>query len=191
MHRESINMLRVNVDQIPEDGLVVRIDASYDKFPGLGEVCLQEEISFASPLHLDIRVRIISNFVEASGKIGTSVNLACSRCLVPFTQEIVTPFEALYTEEVPDPELPEADGEIELTSEAIDVFPILGKQMDLSEAIREQVLLALPVRPLCREDCKGLCAGCGADLNQGSCGCQGEAVDPRFAVLKNLKIEKH
>ena len=183
-----MDRLRLNVDQIPEEGLVVRIDASHDKFPGLGEVCLQEEIAFASPLHLEIQVRRVSNFVEASGTIGTAVNLACSRCLAPFSQNLTTDFEATYSEAVPDPALGVEDGDIELTPEVMDVFPFHGREIDLSEAIQEQVLLALPVQPLCRDGCKGLCARCGADLNQGDCGCGGKAVDPRFAVLKNLKI---
>ena len=62
-------------------------------------------------------------------------------------------------------------------------------EIDLTEAVQEQILLSLPLRPLCREDCKGLCPGCGEDLNKGACGCSGKAVDPRLAVLGNLKLE--
>ena len=62
-----------------------------------------------------------------------------------------------------------------------------GEEIDVSPMLRERMLLALPTLPLCREDCRGLCAQCGSDLNAGPCGCPRAAGDPRFAVLRNLK----
>jgi uncharacterized protein len=63
-----------------------------------------------------------------------------------------------------------------------------GDHIDVSPLIQEQVLLALAVRPLCREDCEGLCPSCGGNLNLTACGCRKESVDPRLAVLRNLKV---
>lgn len=65
-----------------------------------------------------------------------------------------------------------------------------GKEIDLSPAIREQVLLQIPSSPLCREDCKGLCPKCGKDLNAGDCGCDRAVMDPRWAALKGIQLEK-
>ena len=62
-----------------------------------------------------------------------------------------------------------------------------GKEIDLSPAIREQILLSVPPPPLCREDCKGLCPSCGKDLNEGECGCDRAVVDPRWAALKGIQ----
>lgn len=65
-----------------------------------------------------------------------------------------------------------------------------GDAVDLTPLVREQVLLALAERPLCREDCRGLCPRCGANLNEAPCGCRTETVDPRLAVLRTLKIQR-
>jgi uncharacterized protein len=74
--------------------------------------------------------------------------------------------------------------------ETVDEEVYDGKEIDLGEAIREQILLALPPAPLCREDCKGLCATCGKDLNEGECGCDRAVHDPRWDALKALQLEK-
>ena len=70
----------------------------------------------------------------------------------------------------------------------MDAEPFDGKTIDLDPIIREQVLLALPVSVLCREDCKGLCTVCGEDLNEKDCGCERKVVDVRLAKLKDIKL---
>ena len=61
-----------------------------------------------------------------------------------------------------------------------------GKGIDVDEVVKEQILLAVPTRMLCREDCKGICPECGTDLNKGECACKKDDIDPRWAALKNL-----
>ena len=178
------------MDRIPDEGFTIRSSGSIDGFAALKDVAVEENIRFDSPLEMEIRLRRVSRFVEASGLLRSSVHLSCSRCLGHFSQPLSIPFEATYSEEAPAAESPGEAAEIEVTAESIDLFPFHGKEIDLVEAIQEQVVLALPLRPLCREDCKGLCPGCGADLNQGACECAEKPVDPRFSVLKNLKLDK-
>lgn len=181
--------MRVNVDRIPDEGLTIYASESADRFPALKDAILGGEFSFNSPLEMEIRLRWISRFVEASGLLRTSVRLSCSRCLGDFFQPLSIPFEATYSEEAPVSEASGEGAEVELTAESIDLFPFHGREIDLTEAVQEQVLLALPLRPLCREDCRGLCPRCGADLNQGACECTEKPMDPRFAVLKGLKLD--
>jgi uncharacterized protein len=64
-----------------------------------------------------------------------------------------------------------------------------GKELDLAPAIREQMLLSMPLAPLCDEECKGLCPACGKDLNEGECGCDRTAIDPRWAALKGIQLD--
>jgi len=68
-----------------------------------------------------------------------------------------------------------------------ETYPIHGDHIDLEPMAREAVVLGLPLAPLCRPDCKGLCPSCGADLNQGPCGCPPAAADPRWAALDALR----
>jgi uncharacterized protein len=80
--------------------------------------------------------------------------------------------------------------EIELDETDLDISYYKGDSIAISDLLREQLLLMLPVKPLCRPDCAGLCASCGKDLNEGSCTCSKRNVDPRFAILENL-LEKN
>jgi uncharacterized protein len=82
---------------------------------------------------------------------------------------------------------PEAEGSFDPQTADEELYR--GKTIDLAPALREQVLLATPPSPLCREDCKGLCATCGKDLNQGDCGHLHKPADPRWEALKALKLE--
>lgn len=185
----SVKTLQVNVDRIPDEGLTIQAQEPADSFPPLKDAARGEAFRFDAPLQMEIRLRRVSNFVETSGRIRTTVHLTCSRCLGGYAQALSIPFEATYSEEASTPEASGEGAEIELTTEAIDLFPFRGRDIDLSDAVSEQVLLALPFRPLCREGCKGLCPRCGANLNQGVCECTEQPVDSRFAVLKNLKID--
>jgi uncharacterized protein len=75
----------------------------------------------------------------------------------------------------------------ELTEAEMSVAVFDGEGLDVDEIVKEQILLAVPTRMLCREDCKGICPECGIDRNTGECSCVADNIDPRWAALKNLK----
>ena len=80
----------------------------------------------------------------------------------------------------------ESSGVAELTEAEMSVSVFDGQAIDVDEMVKEQILLAVPTRMLCREDCKGICPECGTDLNVGECKCVKDDIDPRWAALKNL-----
>lgn len=108
----------------------------------------------------------------------------CSRCLTPFALSLDVRFEEEFIEgEEPD----ESDEEDALGEGDRAVTYYQGDEIDLTDALRENILLELPMKPLCSEDCLGLCPTCGANRNEASCGCGAQsAVDPRLAALKDL-----
>jgi uncharacterized protein len=114
--------------------------------------------------------------------LDTEVELTCSRCLSQFLYQMTLNFEEEYLPTIdavsgaPLP-LPE-----EASTFTIDEHHIL----DLTEAIRQYALLAVPMKPLCREECAGLCQNCGKNLNQGPCDCPAQDVDPRWSKLTKL-----
>jgi DUF177 domain-containing protein len=118
----------------------------------------------------------------------------CKRCLKPVRLE--EPVELIRTY-VPEDQAVNAPGE-HRSGEAEGSFDpgladeesYAGKEIDLSSAVREQILLQIPSSPLCREDCLGLCPKCGKDLNEGECGCDRAVMDPRWAVLKGIQLQK-
>jgi uncharacterized protein len=109
--------------------------------------------------------------------------LGCSRCLEPFALPLHLHFDLLYT---PRPEQVSA-GESRVDEEEFTVVHFDGGRIDLDALLAEQIYLGLPLKPLCREDCRGLCPRCGTNLNQGSCECPtGPEPDPRLSPLKAL-----
>jgi uncharacterized protein len=120
---------------------------------------------------------------DVEGLIRAELELECTRCLEKIDKEFEIPFEAAFVA----PENYTQAKEAELNAGDLDVSILEGNELDLSELVREQILLNLPEQVFCREDCKGLCEKCGANRNLINCNCEENEVDPRWAALKNLK----
>jgi len=122
--------------------------------------------------------------IAFAGAIATVATLRCSRCLEPYGLPLDTRFDLLYTAE---PERDARGGESRIDKDSFTEVHYDGARIDLDSLLAEQIYLALPLKPLCRDDCRGLCPRCGANLNAGACGCPEERVpDPRLAALKKL-----
>jgi uncharacterized protein len=128
-----------------------------------------------------IRKSIVQTDVE--GNITTDVEVECVRCLQPVNLSLDVPFNAAFVTAENYTQAAEA----EIKEQDLDVSIFEGDQIDLTELVREQILLALPEQVFCREDCKGLCQKCSANRNLIDCTCEEKEVDPRWAALKNLK----
>jgi uncharacterized protein len=118
-----------------------------------------------------------------SGHLRGELELLCSRCLEAFATPVVTDFDLTY---VPRAENV-GEGEVEVEEDDLSTAFYLDDQIDLGQLIAEQFQLALPMKPLCRDDCRGLCPQCGTNLNTGSCDCNVKWSDPRLEALKQLK----
>ena len=105
----------------------------------------------------------------------TEIELICSRCGKPFTIPVEGALCAQFVDGAPD----ESDGEA-------DIFSIEKDHADIAAVVLSEIFFTLPMQPLCREDCKGLCPKCGVDLNVNSCSCERVAIDPRWEKLKSL-----
>ncbi|HEX8473609.1 MAG TPA: DUF177 domain-containing protein [Pyrinomonadaceae bacterium] len=125
--------------------------------------------------------------VRLVGKIETGVEVHCSRCLRPVKVPVEAEFDERY---IPAATESLTDELAELQPDDLGFSTYEGESVDVDDLVREQVLLALPMRPLCREDCKGLCPTCGTDLNVDACSCEQKEIDPRWAALASLKQEK-
>lgn len=123
------------------------------------------------------------------GRVQATLELTCGRCAEPFQLPIDTEVDLTY---VPQPSETVAttrkgsEPEVELTDEDLTTAYYRDHVLDLAEMLREQFYLAMPMRPLCREDCKGLCPHCGTNLNTATCTCEVRWQDPRLAGLQSL-----
>lgn len=133
-------------------------------------------------VHFDGTLRKDEPRFILSGRLQARLQVGCGRCLEPFTLPVDTQVDLTY---VPHPEQA-ADDEVELSQDDLTTAFYRDQTLDLAEMVREQFYLALPMRPLCREDCKGLCPQCGTNLNQGTCACDVRWEDPRLAGLRAL-----
>ena len=125
--------------------------------------------------------------VRLRGSIRTTLEVACDRCLATQTAPLEVEFDTSF---VPQSAAAVETENVELLAENMGLAAYEGDAIDLDELVREQVVLALPTRHLCREDCKGLCPTCGADLNAEACACEQAEVDPRWAALADWKKDK-
>ena len=154
-----------------------------------GQEChLPEDIGrFTTPIHLDAQVRKVKEEITVEGRISTQINMLCSRCLTQYDESVEERFEVIY---LPRPDTQEVVDELELEEADLNVSYYESETISLAELIREQLLLLLPVKPLCNDDCAGLCPSCGQNLNEGSCTCSKETLDPRLSVLGQLLHQK-
>ena len=126
--------------------------------------------------------RIISD-IRLDGELSTSLELVCARCLEPVVEKVARKFDLLYRPQGADA----GKEEMSVTAAEAEVSYYQGEGLLLEDVLREQVLLAVPLKAICREDCKGLCPQCGKNLNLEKCSCVNAMADPRWGALKDLR----
>jgi uncharacterized protein len=175
--------LQINLKAIPETGLDVAIDLGPEWFARWRAADLGLEFSDAR-ITGQVNLAKHGHDILVRGNLSGHLDLACGRCLEPFTAPAAIDFDLLL---VPGPPKTGAEDE-ELSQSDLDVDYYTGEIVDLESLLREQIILMMPLKPLCDETCKGLCPHCGANLNRETCTCPADAVNSPFARLAKLKI---
>jgi DUF177 domain-containing protein len=142
-------------------------------------------VDLASPLKVRVLVSASGGKYLLDGHLSGEVVLQCDRCLEHYGYVLDTGFHVALVARQSD----NGRVEVELLDEDLAVEPVDGFVIDLGEFAWEQVLLALPMKSLCRHDCAGLCPACGYNLNRGPCQCTAKTGHPGFSKLKQLKIK--
>jgi len=166
----------VPVEDIPEDGLHL----IFEEMQGL--LSEMEECRIQGTAKGEVSLHRVDGDVHLNGKIAALIVIKCDRCLEEYNQEIDASFFYILA---PGQSV-EGKKEIALGKEDMEVSLYDGAEIRLGEIFREQILLQIPMRHVCREDCKGICSGCGADLNREECRCRAETLNNPFSVLKKL-----
>lgn len=169
--------MEIKIHDIPPEGLLL----SYEEGPENWDL---SEKGFTIKGNVRVLVKAIKHNegeVYVRGAITAEVVSECSRCLKPLTETLESDFHVEY---VPRKTVP--TGERELLQEELDLLFYEGETINIREEVEGQLILSTPMRPLCREDCRGLCPQCGQDLNVRQCACVVEAPDPRWAGLKEI-----
>jgi len=179
----------LRIEQIKEAGLTLEFEEKPAVFPVLCEMISQGECNFFAPIKTTLRAIRIDDMIEVKGNINTAVRLPCGRCLKEYGTPLEARFDLTYVRQIPGVQEDEEQDEVEISAAEMGLIYFEGEEINLKDGIQEQVILALPVKALCKKNCKGLCASCGHNLNAGDCDCDRQPPDGRFAALKNLKLD--
>lgn len=169
--------MKLSLSQVPAGGCAFAFTADPRLLDDAGE-----GIGGMDPIQVSGRADPEASGLRVRGTIETRLALTCSRCLETFPFPVRARFDATYTSVVP------TEDEVELDARDLTVCHLEGDTVDLGELVHEQVLLAVPMAPVCDAGCKGLCPRCGANRNREACDCESPVTDPRFAALKKLKL---
>jgi uncharacterized protein len=145
-----------------------------------------EDYAVVAPVHLIADIFKDKDTFRLVGRVQSVLELPCSRCLDPFRLTVDEPFELTYQPRAA-ATADETDRELHDTDSSVAFYE--NDELDLEQLLRERFELSLPMKPLCRDDCRGLCPVCGTNLNRETCACKTGWDDPRFAALKELKIK--
>ncbi len=170
--------MKILVDDVPAEGKRLR---------GAVDVALVTEgdadhLAVPGPVGYDLWVTRLGSTVSLEGSLTARVEAGCSRCARMLEIPVDRAFQAVFVTA----DTGETDQAVELDEDDLDLDYYRGGVIDGQELLAEQILLEVPMKILCADDCKGLCPTCGANLNQTECDCDPPA-DPRWAALKDLR----
>jgi uncharacterized protein len=148
-----------------------------DAFKAQGEYRIVEPVALAFDIFKD------KDQYRLVGGVKTMLELPCSRCLEAFRLPVDSQFELRYQPHAQNT----GEGEREIEEDDLTTAFYENEEIDLEQLMQEQFYLVLPMKPLCREDCKGLCSVCGKNMNRETCDCKRDWDDPRFAALRELR----
>jgi uncharacterized protein len=177
--------MRISLDQVRREPV------SWDEDVRVGvEELGRDDIVELSPVHWKGRMSRAEIDDEEDGfylsaRFAYEQTLACHRCLEPVRQPVAAEVRLLLVRDAPQA----MEGEHQLGEEDLGIVHVASDEVDTRPLLLEQMQLAVPMKPLCREGCKGLCPRCGINLDSGQCECEDDWVDPRWAALAKLKAE--
>ncbi len=188
--------LTIDVDEIDESGQEWQADLPREFIDGVLQGEPPTEFHAGGAARVRARLTKLGRSVLLQSRFTVPLEGQCKRCLkrVRLDEPVDLTLTYVPREGAADESARRGDRESEAPAsfdpETVDEEPYSGRTIDLAPALREQILLAVPPSPLCDEACKGLCPACGKDLNAGDCGCPKTTLDPRWAALKSIQLEK-
>lgn len=171
----------VYLNKLPPEGLELEYEI---EDPAKAGIALSVPVE--GPLRAHLSVQRLGNEMRVDGTVRATVRLACSRCLTAFP--FVIEGEVGVSFAPPSAVAADDEHQHELSPDELDLEPLVQGGADLRGVVAEQVHLALPLKPLCSDDCRGICPHCGRDAAAGDCGCAPPAGDPRWEALKKLTV---
>ncbi len=181
--------MKLKIFDIPEEGLDIKAQSGTDTwFSDLVQDAFQQDYLKANPAALNIHLLKTCDNISLTGSAKIHLTPVCGRCLERFENHLEIP---LHVDLAPYQKTDGKEGgEAELDAEDLNFAFYKGEEIDLSDIVREMLVLEIPLRYLCNESCRGLCPRCGQNLNTKTCGCVQPQEGSQFAVLSSWRHQK-
>ncbi|MBK5275523.1 MAG: DUF177 domain-containing protein [Desulfuromonadales bacterium] len=180
--------MKIRIDHIKNKPYLLTVDKPVANFPVLLQMQSDGECVFRGNVTAEIAVEREFDHLKASGRVQVPVDLVCGRCLATYQSVIDSSFRIIFRKETA--RQSEVEDETELCDDDLIASTYSGDEIDLAHDIEEQISMEVPFKPLCDEQCKGICPVCGADLNISGCSCSKEPVNLKFSALKDFKVSR-
>ena len=169
--------MKVRVNRIPDEGIEIHSNENAETLHiSPSDLILEDSV------HIEAKISSEWPVFFVDGSLKTVIQLTCSRCAVDFSYNVDTIFHC-HEEPVT---LASSESNLFLLKKDMDIDHYAGNEIEINDIFREQLMLAVPVHPLCKPDCRGLCPKCGQNLNLGNCACTVEVSSNPFSVIKEL-----
>jgi uncharacterized protein len=176
--------MKISVDEIPQSPKEIKFSESIEELNEIYRRSKNRDFAFPPLLEVELVYYRSGSQLFFSGNFHGRFTGYCSRCLENYGFTLAKGFDFVLT---PNPAKSERGAE-ELQADELGLSFYSTDEIDLTPLIMEQVMLAMPTKPLCSDECRGLCGGCGANLNTEPCDCSTATGDPRMALFRNLKV---
>lgn len=164
--------MKIVLSDITDEGLDLEFEETFEPDP----------FKPLSPVKASLHVDKFGSEVFVKGMVRAALELECGRCLKPFSYEADLEVDVVYR---PVSEL-EGEEKHEIKDDELDTGFYEGDELEIQDLLKEQIILSIPIKPLCSESCRGICPACGTDLSTDTCECEEKATDSRLEILKNL-----
>ena len=184
--------MQFDLRQLARNGGEDHLDRTFQPAQFATPDARDEDYAVVAPVHLVVDVHKDRDAYRVTGRVQTRLRLECGRCLDAFEVPVDSAFELRYVPELTGSHAGQGHAgradevEAEVAEAALTTAYYRNETLDLGELMHEQFVLALPMKPLCSDECRGLCPVCGTNLNKGTCDCKPAWKDPRLEALQGI-----
>ncbi|MFK5925277.1 MAG: DUF177 domain-containing protein [Desulfuromusa sp.] len=179
--------MRLDLKDIKGGELEQGYSCSLNDFPDISLLAEDGEPKFREPLAFQLRFQRTGKLVEVDGHLDAAVTLQCGRCLQSFERLLSEQFVLTF---VPQSKDGQTEEEVELEADELGLVVYADETLELLEPLQEQLIIAVPISPLCKKTCQGLCPECGTNLNVKKCNCIRKPFNNKFTVLTDMNFKK-
>jgi len=183
--------VQIELKDIKAGELVQEYSCAIDEFPAISDLVDSGELKFYPPLAFSLRLQRTGKLVVVEGNLSAEVEFQCGRCLQKYKTAVAESFSFTFAPQPEKCEIEEEaiDEEVELVDSDLGLIFYQDELLELQEPLLEQLLMAIPISPLCKDSCSGLCPECGVNLNNGNCDCVKKVFNNKFNILANLDFK--